>query len=162
MALAVGLLVQAALLPIGTGDCLAAEPTGAGGLKSFMTDGCSLFPDRALIGRGDWCGCCVAHDLAYWRGGTSEARLLADKALRACVARVTGNEALAELMYEGVRAGGGPYFYTSYRWGYGWPDRHSYRPLSTAESTLADHLEQDYRAREPMPSCPSSESNSGG
>ena len=151
-----------ALLLAGMTERVAAQSMTPDALKPFASDGCSLFPDRALIGHGDWCGCCIAHDLAYWRGGTSEARQLADNALRACVARVTGNEALAELMYEGVRAGGGPYFYTTYRWGYGWPKRHSYQALSAAESSLADRLEQDYRAREPVPICPSGGQGFGG
>src|SRR6266704_5518251 len=74
-----------------------------GSLQPFSTDGCSVFPDRSLISKADWCQCCVVHDLAYWRGGTSQARLSADKALSACVLRVTGNRALADLMYAGVR-----------------------------------------------------------
>ena len=45
----------------------------------FATDGCSLFPDRALVGSADWCDCCLAHDLAYWRGGTESQRLDADR-----------------------------------------------------------------------------------
>ena len=133
---------------------LAREAGSSGRLRPFVTDGCSLFPDRALIGKGDWCGCCIAHDLAYWRGGTSEERLAADQALRACVVRVTANQTLAELMFEGVRAGGGPYFYTSYRWGYGWTDNRPYTPLSAEEASLAARLEREYRAREPAPSCP--------
>ena len=69
-----------------------------GQLRPFSTDGCSVFPDRSLISKADWCQCCVAHDLAYWRGGTSQARLSADKALSTCVLRVTANKALADLM----------------------------------------------------------------
>lgn len=88
------------LLAIALPACAAQEA-----LRPFATDGCSLFPDRALIGKANWCRCCLGHDLSYWRGGTAEARLLADRALRACVLRATGNEALAELMYAGVRAG---------------------------------------------------------
>lgn len=122
-------------------------------LRPFSTDGCSLFPDRSLIGNADWCQCCVAHDLAYWRGGTSEARLQADQALAACVLRVTGNKSMADLMYAGVRAGGGPQSYAPYRWGYGWPLGRPYRELTPEEEAMARTLELEYRAANPSLSC---------
>ena len=124
-------------------------------LQPFTTDGCSRFPDRALIGQADWCSCCVAHDLAYWRGGTSEARLNADRELKTCVHRASNNEALAEAMFAGVRAGGGPYFYTPYRWGYGWAFGRPYGPLTAEEEGLASSLEREYLATNPTLSCPS-------
>lgn len=124
-------------------------------LQAFTTDGCSRFPDRALIGQADWCSCCVAHDLAYWRGGTSEARLNADRELKACVHRASNNEALAEAMFAGVRAGGGPHFYTPYRWGYGWAFGRPYGPLTPEEEGLASSLERNYVAMNPTLSCPS-------
>src|SRR4029450_2413727 len=71
-------------------------------LADFKSDGCSMFPD------GTYYSCCYLHDIAYWAGGTEEAREGADKTLRACVLEITHNEALAETMYKGVRAGGGP------------------------------------------------------
>lgn len=120
----------------------APSPSSEARMQPFSTDGCSLFPDRALIGKADWRGCCVAHDHAYWRGGTVEARLLADQNLRACVHKATGNEALAELMYLGVRSGGGPYYFTSYRWAYGWPYGRGYTALTAEEAALADSLER--------------------
>jgi len=124
-----------------------------GQLRPFSTDGCSLFPDRSLISKADWCQCCVAHDLAYWRGGTSQARLSADKALSTCVLRVTANKALADLMYAGVRTGGGPHFYTPYRWGYGWPFGRPYRELTPEEEAKASALEREYRATNPSLAC---------
>jgi len=124
-----------------------------GQLRPFSTDGCSLFPDRSLISKKDWCRCCVDHDLAYWRGGTAQARSNADKELGACVLRVTGNKALAELMYVGVRAGGGPHFYTPYRWGYGWPFGRPYRELTPEEEAMASTLEREYRAANPVLAC---------
>lgn len=123
-------------------------------LQPFSTDGCSRFPDRALVGQADWCSCCVAHDLAYWRGGTAEARLKADHELKACVQKATNNEALAEAMFAGVRAGGGPHFPTSYRWGYGWPFGRAYAPLTSEEETLASSLAGEYLAKNPTLSCP--------
>jgi hypothetical protein len=100
-------------------------------LVDFKSDGCSKFPD------GSYYSCCYLHDVAYWAGGTEEARELADKALRACVIEITHNEALAETMYLGVRAGGGPGLRTHYRWGYGWPFsyRKDYSPLTPEEQS---------------------------
>lgn len=133
---------------------LLSACASSGTLRPFATDGCSLFPDRALIGEKDWCGCCLAHDLAYWRGGTAAARLAADQELRACVLRATGSAGLADLMFAGVRAGGGPYFYTWYRWGYGWPYGREYGELTPEETAAADVLERAYRATNPALACP--------
>ena len=56
-------------------------------------------------------------------------------------------------MYGGVRAGGSPYFYTWYRWGYGWPFERKYQPLTPSERRLADALLADYVAGNPAPVC---------
>lgn len=88
-------------------------------LVPFTNDGCSLFPDRSIINVVDWCECCIAHDIAYWKGVAREERLEAGQALKSCVEAKTGNPELAKLMYEGVRAGGSPYFYNWYHWEYG-------------------------------------------
>lgn len=122
-------------------------------LKPFASDGCSLFPDRAYINKKDWCTCCVAHDLAYWRGGGTEQRLRADEALRDCVLKATNNKALAELMFVGVRSGGGPYFFTPYRWGYGWHFGRAYLPLNADETALADRLAAEYLVKNPQLQC---------
>lgn len=122
-------------------------------LKPFASDGCSLFPDRAYINQKDWCTCCVAHDLAYWRGGSAEARLKADQDLRDCVLKLTRNQALAELMFVGVRSGGGPYFFTPYRWGYGWHFGRAYLPLNAEETALADRFANDYKSKNPELRC---------
>lgn len=123
-------------------------------LQAFTTDGCSRFPDRALVGKADWCHCCVAHDLAYWRGGTAQQRLEADRALRTCVIKASGNKILAKVMYAGVRAGGGPQANTSYRWGYGWSYGRQYEPLTPEEEAAASRLEGDYREKHPVLTCP--------
>ena len=130
--------------------CMAQEE-----MRPFTTDGCSRFPDRSKIDKSDWCECCVRHDLAYWRGGSAEARLQADKELSACVLRTTGNKGLAELMFAGVRAGGGPYLNTTYRWGYGWPFGKGYVDLTPEEVAQADKLEQEYLKDHPALMCPS-------
>ena len=103
-----------------------------GELKPFTTDGCSSFPDGSIEQQSLWVNCCIRHDLAYWKGGTSEQRLKADNDLRACVSQ-TGEPEIASIMLAGVRVGGSPYFPTAYRWGYGWPYPRGYKPLSEEE-----------------------------
>lgn len=136
---------EAVLLAVALAGCYSTPA-----LQPYATDGCSLFPDRALIGNADWCECCAAHDLAYWRGGTEDERAAADQALRECVTRKTGNRVLAAAMYQGVRAGGSAYFPTWYRWAYGWTYGRSYAPLDPGEQALAARLEKEYRARPPL------------
>jgi len=121
-------LVTALSLWLSLGACEHAEHVD---LADFKSDGCSLFPD------GDYYSCCYLHDVAYWPGGTAEEREHADKALRACVLEITGDPALAETMFHGVRVGGGPELPTSYRWGYGWPFpyRTDYASLTSEERT---------------------------
>ena len=106
-------------------------------LRDFTSDGCSLFPDRSSIENSDWCECCLEHDIAYWQGGTKAQRLEADQKLRDCVLERTGNKALAEAMYQGVRLGGSPYFYNWYRWGYGWSYKRKYQRLTLEEQRMA-------------------------
>jgi len=81
--------------------------------KLFTTDGCSMFPD------GDWGGCCVEHDKAYWEGGSYADRKKADIELMRCVAG-KGRPWVAMLMYMGVRIGGCSLWPVPWRWGYGW------------------------------------------
>lgn len=132
----------------------ATACVGDQSLNSFTTDGCSMFPDRSFIGSADWCGCCLKHDLAYWKGGTAKERLAADQQLKTCVKEVTGNGILASLMYGGVRVAGGPYYFTPYRWGYGWSFGRPYGPLSDDERQMAEKLEREYRASNPSLNCP--------
>ena len=108
-----------------------------GELQPFTTDGCSSFPDGTRDHEDLWLQCCVAHDLAYWKGGTYGERKRADEELKDCVEQV-GEPEIARLMLAGVRVGGTPYLPTSYRWGYGWPWPRSYRPLSTEEKAAVE------------------------
>lgn len=117
---------------------LSGCSTSSSSLSPFTSDGCSLFPDASLISKADWCSCCYAHDIAYWQGGSEAQRLAADEALRSCVQEKTDNQTLANLMYEGVRLGGSPYFYNWYRWGYGWRYGRLYQPLTTNELRLVE------------------------
>lgn len=132
---------------------LASACTSEKGLRPFSSDGCSLFPDSSVISGEDWCSCCFEHDISYWKGGTEAEREAADRSLQACVAEKTGDTAFARLMYEGVRAGGSPYFYSWYRWGYGWEFERKYQELTPAESARASTLMDEYYAGEPEQVC---------
>lgn len=117
---------------------------GRSSLSPFSSDGCTLFPDESKITGTDWCECCFSHDIAYWKGGTSEQRKLADLKLKECVEATTGNSILANVMYEGVRKGGSPYFVNWYRWGYGWEYERKYKALSAEEEEMASELLKEY------------------
>ena len=118
----------------------ASSGTGREQLRPFTTDGCSLFPDGNTDNPQLWHDCCVRHDVAYWKGGVSAERKAADAALQRCVAETSQNEALAGLMYCGVRIGGVPWLPTSYRWAYGWPYGRGYAPLTSDEQHEAERL----------------------
>ena len=125
----------------------------AADLQAFSSDGCSLFPDGNLKDRALWCDCCFTHDVAYWQGGTEEERLQADKILRECVLKRTDSKTLADLMYEGVRAGGNPAFPMWYRWGYGWDYGRGYAPLTKKElREVRDKLEE-FSRKQPQDYC---------
>ncbi|MBU0480014.1 MAG: hypothetical protein KKG47_02815 [Proteobacteria bacterium] len=106
-------------------------------LADFSSDGCSLFPDRNLITKADWCECCFEHDTSYWKGGSKQEREEADRKLQSCILEKTGDPILADTVYNGVRFGGSPYFYNWYRWGYGWDYGRGYKPLSPEEQEEA-------------------------
>jgi hypothetical protein len=117
-------------------------------LSPFSSDGCSLFPDSFVMTKKDWCECCFQHDVAYWQGGTEQQREDADIALKQCVIIKTDNKALANLMYDGVRLGGSPYFYNWYRWGYGWSylddSRGKYEALTDKQLDQVKRLTKQY------------------
>ena len=106
-------------------------------IKPFTTDGCSSFPDGNIEQQSLWVNCCIRHDLAYWKGGTYEEKLQADKSLESCVTEV-GEPEIAAIMLAGVRVGGSPFFPTSYRWGYGWSYPRGYKSLSIEEKIEAN------------------------
>ena len=104
-----------------------AEP-----LVAFSSDGCSQFPNGTQAQPDLWLDCCMAHDAAYWAGGTADQRALADQALQQCVA-AKQQASVGALMLMGVRIGGTPFMPTPFRWGFGWPLWRGYTPLSTLE-----------------------------
>lgn len=101
------------------GLSILAVPVFADTLKPFATDGCSLWIDGPPGNPNLWRHCCVAHDLAYWIGGTEEQRKQADEAMKLCI-RHAQQPMIASHTYNSVRMGGGPYWPSTYRWGYGW------------------------------------------
>jgi hypothetical protein len=135
----VGLLLSLTLL-VGCTTPSSIEPAD---LKPFATDGCSRFPDGTSEDRMLWCHCCAKHDYAYWMGGTSEQRKAADQELKECVA-AAGKPKTGAFMGIGVRAGGSPLWPTRFRWGYGWPYYHGYKPLSEDEKRKVESLSQTY------------------
>jgi len=125
----------------------------AGTLRDFSSDGCSLFPDGNIQHRDLWCDCCFKHDIAYWRGGTKEDRVQADTALKECVLERTNSKVLANMMYDGVRAGGHPAFPTWYRWGYGWSYGRGYAKLTDSEQQQVSEKLDAYTLRHPVGYC---------
>jgi hypothetical protein len=88
--------------------------------RRFTSDGCSMSPDE------DWAGCCIAHDIAYWCGGSFEDRRRADDRLGQCVESLGHGRTLARAMQFGVRLGGAPKTPFPWRWGYGWSEIRAY------------------------------------
>lgn len=116
-------------------------------LKPFSSDGCSLFPDRSMFNEEDWCEGCVKHDKVYWQGGTEDERELADKLFKECILSKTQDEALANMMYIGVRFGGSPYFPTWYPWGYGWNYWRGYAPLTKEKKKMVQVMLQEFKQK---------------
>ena len=88
--------------------------------KPFTHDGCTLFPDR-LLGH-DFTEACLAHDIAYWAGGSDWYRSEADLALATAVSE-TGPLGLviSPFFYLAVRTFGDtwPIRQLNAHWGYG-------------------------------------------
>jgi len=86
-----------------------------------MSDGCSLpywlrsclgVIDRQYVACRDYC---VAHDEAYYNGGTEEEREAADAALRDAIAPVVGDY-WAQEWYVALRMMGGTHWGTGRTW----------------------------------------------
>lgn len=111
-------------------------------LQPFTTDGCSRFPDGVpWADPTKWRKCCVLHDIAYWKGGTSEERGQADRALGRCVAR-QGYPLTGDAVYLGVVVGGTAGFPTSWHWGYGWVIDRGTEPLRPDEMRQVRELSE--------------------
>lgn len=88
-------------------------------LKTFVSDGCSMWPDT-WVGGVDLYPWCLGHDLQYWAGqpGDDYGRLEADAWIMLNVAKHVSIE-LAETMFRGIRIGGAEWVKSPWRWGYG-------------------------------------------
>jgi hypothetical protein len=89
--------------------------------RAFISDGCTLFPESIL--GSDWGDACLAHDIAYWAGGTKEERVAADTLFKDSVAQkgLLGKFS-APIMYVGVRLFGDTWLTKIFdaNWGFGW------------------------------------------
>lgn len=111
-------------------------------LKPFTTDGCSLWIDGTPEQPNLWRHCCVAHDLAYWHGGSKADRQKADTDILACVQQAQG-PGMAKYIYTNVRWGGSPYWMNHYRWGYGWDYLDGIWPRGYKVPTAEEQLQID-------------------
>jgi hypothetical protein len=102
-------------------------------IQPFASDGCSASPNGVPYeSNKKWLHCCVEHDVSYWKGGTSEEKLNADKTFESCVTKES-NSIIGKIMYLGVRGGGSQGGPTSWNWGYGWVVPRGYVALSETE-----------------------------
>jgi hypothetical protein len=108
-------------------------------LQPFNSDGCTLFPDGSFEEHKLWQSCCYEHDLSYWKGGTYQERLDADKTLQQCVSN-KGMPKIALLMLVGVRIAGSPFVPVYFRWGYGWSYLRTYKKLTVLEQLQVEKL----------------------
>jgi hypothetical protein len=93
-----------------------------------------MFPDGVPGRSALWQHCCVAHDLAYWKGGTRDQRRQADATLMSCVNAASKNPVVGSLMRLFVMFAGGPERAGGSRWGYGWVHVREYGPLTPEEN----------------------------
>lgn len=99
-------------------------------LSSFKSDGCSMFPESSFKDSPQLQACCIEHDFQYWKGGSSNEKVDADKTFKQCVSQVRDNkEGLAKLMYWAVHLFGRPGSGLPFQWGYGWKKNRKYHPL---------------------------------
>ena len=117
-------------------------------LLPFTTDGCSMFPDGTIWDSALWRECCVAHDLAYWKGGDYWARMAADEALLSCVDDL-GEPVIGVMMLLGVRIGGSPFWPTHFKWGYGWEKWRGYQALTPQEIKMVVDVLIDQQLLQP-------------
>lgn len=158
MARHLGLTLALVFTFIASADGVAAEPllilepqknlSVSNILNPFTTDGCSMFPDGTVWDNALWRECCVAHDLAYWKGGDYWARMAADEALLNCVDEL-GEPVVGVMMLLGVRIGGSPFWPTPFKWGYGWEKWRGYQALTPQEIKMVVDVLIDQQLLQP-------------
>lgn len=111
-------------------------------LKSFVSDGCTMFIDGTPKQPGLWTHCCEEHDMRYWFGGSQADMDKTDLRLKACVKEVAGAN-WAQLIYLGVRAGHTSPVKNKTHWSWGWSQERANTALDTAEINYV--IEELYR-----------------
>ncbi len=116
-------------------------------LAPFTTDGCSMIGDGAtkevdgVKTEISWQHCCVEHDIAYWKGGTSEQRETADKKMRQCLRETGMSSEKATAFYLGVRFAQGFLTHSIFRWGNGWKYVRGFEPHTPDELEQINKLQ---------------------
>ena len=112
-------------------------------LEGFTSDKCSMYPEGTDDEPNLWCDCCYHHAIAYWRGVTWSERRIADIKLKTCIQEKAGFWRGMKV-YIGVRLGGFPFWPTSFRWGYGWPEYRGYRKIKAHEQDYIETKWEDF------------------
>jgi hypothetical protein len=125
-------------------------------LSPFVFDGCTWSPDGSWDNPNLFCECCLVHDMAYWQGGSEAERDRVDWEFKQCITERSGSEAVGWTYYWGVRAGGDPnpyffFYYTRWRWGFGWPPGRLYTEMTEQERLRATELLNEYKSKNPNP-----------
>ncbi|MEY4615487.1 MAG: hypothetical protein RJB66_447 [Pseudomonadota bacterium] len=95
-------------------------------IQNFTSDGCSVYKS---LSHANWEFCCVAHDFAYWKGGTQAEKRMADLKFHQCLKDRNATDVELETWFTAV------YEFGDDRWGSGWVPKH--KPTFT-ELTLLE------------------------
>ncbi len=101
-------------------------------LKTFESDGCTMFVDGPPTNPGLWRPCCVQHDLRYWFGGDQYDLDQTDLRLKSCVQKLAG-KTWADIIYLGVRLGHYSPVKNKTFWSWGWMVERKNNKLSLPE-----------------------------
>lgn len=129
------------LISLFFGFCIGKSEASTNTLKSFSTDGCTLFVDGTPKRPGLWTHCCEEHDLRYWFGGSQADMDKTDLRLQACVKEVAGST-WARIIYTGVRAGHNSPVKNKTQWSWGWSHE---RPNISLDSTESQYVIEELR-----------------
>lgn len=110
-------------------------------LRPFTSDGCSVSPDGIPATEKNqlWVECCVAHDTAYWLGGTKKEKKIADENLGKCI-KQKGYSIVGSLFKNTVDKTGSAKTSLTFRWGYGWNYNRPYTEITTQEEAQVQLL----------------------
>lgn len=128
---------------------MLAFTVSAQGIKSFETDGCTMYPDGTSDNPSLWYHCCLEHDLRYWVGGDREDQKISDLKLKQCVRKVSTTWR-AEIMYRGIRLGHLSPIKSKYKWGWGWKTPKKFSSLTNDEKAEALRMLEDAQGIDPI------------